>query len=59
LEEEPGQMEDVLKDLKNFVEKHDIKPIIGKVFQFEDASLAHKHIESRQSFGKVLLKIGE
>jgi NADPH:quinone reductase-like Zn-dependent oxidoreductase len=58
LEEEPGQMEDVLKDLKNFVEKHDIKPIIGKVFQFEDASLAHRYIESRQSFGKVLLKIG-
>lgn len=59
LEEEPQQMEDILSDLKEFVLKHNIKPIIGKVFQFEDASLAHRHIESRQSVGKVLLKIGD
>ena len=58
LEEEPQQMEDILRDLKEFILKHNIKPIIGKVFQFEDASLAHRHIESRQSVGKVLLKFG-
>ncbi|GJM17267.1 MAG: NAD(P)H quinone oxidoreductase [Thermodesulfobacteriota bacterium] len=57
LEEEPAQMEDILNDLKKFIEKHQIKPIIGKVFSFNDAPEAHKYIESRKSFGKVLLKI--
>ncbi len=57
LEEEPEQMEDILNDLKKFVEQHDIKPIIGKVFSFNDAPEAHKYIESRKSVGKVLLKI--
>ena len=58
LEEEPKQMEYILSDLKDFVEKHNIKPVIGKVFPFEGASQAHRYIESRQSYGKVLLKIG-
>lgn len=58
LEDEPHQMEYILRDLKAFALKYKIKPIIGKVFRFEDASLAHRHIESRQSVGKVLLKIG-
>ena len=58
LEEEPKQMEYILSDLKDFVKKHDIKPLIGKVFPFEEASQAHNYIESRKSYGKVLLKIG-
>ena len=57
LEEEPEQMEDILNDLKKFIEQHHIKPIIGKVFSFNDAPEAHKYIESRKSFGKALLKI--
>lgn len=58
LEEEPEQMEYILSDLKEFVKKHDIKPVIGEVFPFDRASQAHQYIESRQSYGKVLLKIG-
>ncbi len=58
LEEEPEQMEYILGDLKDFVKKHNIKPVIGKVFPFKEASRAHRFIESRQSYGKVLLKIG-
>jgi len=59
LEDEPKHMEKILRDLTEFVQKYDIKPIIGKVFQFEDASEAHRYIESRQSTGKVLLNIGD
>jgi len=59
LEEEPKQMEYILSDLKDFVKKHDIKPVIGKVFPFVDAHHAHRYIENRQSYGKVLLKIGD
>ncbi len=58
LEEEPEQMENILSDLMDFVKKHDIRPVIGKVFPFDDAPQAHRYIESRKSYGKVLLKIG-
>ena len=58
LEDEPQQMEDILRDLKEFALKYKIKPIVGKVFPFDQASQAHQYIESRQSVGKVLLKIG-
>lgn len=59
LEEEPDQMETILNDLINFVEQHNIKPIVGRIFSFEDAARAHEFIESRQSTGKVLLEIGD
>lgn len=59
LEDEPQQMESTLKDLIEFVKVHKIKPIVGKVFPFDQASEAHRYIESRQSVGKVLLKIGD
>lgn len=59
LEDEPKQMENTLKDLIEFVKTHKIKPIIGKVFLFDQVSEAHRYIESRQSVGKVLLKIGD
>ena len=39
LEENPQQMEQILSDLKDFVQKHDIKPVIGKVFLFDDAMI--------------------
>lgn len=57
LEQEPDQMANILQDLKGFVVKHEIKPVIGKVFQFDEAPLAHRYIESRLSSGKVLLKM--
>ena len=57
LEEEPDEMDIILSDLKDFVKKHDIKPVIGKIFPFDEASEAHRYIESRKSFGKVLLRM--
>lgn len=59
IEEEPKKMETVYKELKGFVQKHDIKPVIDKVFPIEEASQAHRYIESRKSTGKVLLKIAD
>ena len=54
--ERPEQMQQIFDDLKAFVIKHQIKPIIGKVFPFEETSEAHRFIESRKSTGKILLK---
>ena len=58
IEEEPKRMEAVYKELTDFVQKHGIKPVIDKVFSFEEAPQAHRYIESRKSTGKVLLRIG-
>jgi NADPH2:quinone reductase len=43
-------------DLVKFVTKNNLKPLIGKIFDLNEASSAHNFIESRQSIGKILLK---
>tara|TARA_B100001123_G_C15254689_1_gene1004220 strand:+ start:665 stop:1690 length:1026 start_codon:yes stop_codon:yes gene_type:complete len=32
-----------------------VQPVIGKVFSFDEAGLAHEYIQQRKNFGKVLL----
>ncbi len=59
IEEETEKMETIYGELEDFVLKHGIKPVIGKVFVFEEASQAHQFIESRKSMGKVLLKLAD
>lgn len=48
-----------ITNLRKLVSEHDMRPIIDKVFPLEDVAKAHQRLESRQSIGKVLLKIGE
>lgn len=57
MEEEPEKMESIYVELKDFVLRHGIKPVIGKVFILGEAPRAHRHIESRKSVGKVLLRL--
>ena len=40
-----------------FVTDHDIKPIVSRVFPFEEMAQAHQYIESRKSYGKVVVGI--
>ena len=47
-------------DLKWISEKigmHKIKPIVDKVFDFEEIKAAQKYIESKRARGKVILKM--
>ena len=44
-------------ELKDFVELHDLKPVVGKVFAFDDLPEAHAYMESRNSIGKLVVKI--
>lgn len=44
-------------EMKEFVLKHDIRPIVGAVYNFDEMAQAHSFIESRQSHGKVLVKV--
>ena len=57
MEEEPQRTSAIYKELADFVQKHDIRPIVDRAFPLEDASQAHSYIESRKSVGKVLLQV--
>ena len=44
-----------VKNLINLVNNHNIHPVIDSTFSFEKAPDAHRHIQNRKNFGKVLL----
>ncbi|WP_028558959.1 NADP-dependent oxidoreductase [Paenibacillus pinihumi] len=46
-----------LKIIKGFIEEGHIKPVIDKVFRFEDAPQALKYLEGGGAKGKVVVKI--
>ena len=54
---DPEKMSQIYERMKEFLIDQNIKPIISRVFPLEDAGKAQEFIESRQSTGKVLLKI--
>ncbi len=44
-------------ELVQFVKQHNIKPVISNIFDFEELSKAHAYMESRKSYGKILVKL--
>jgi NADPH2:quinone reductase len=58
LDSEPGKMSQLYDELRGFILEHGIRPVVNRIFDLEQAAQAHEYIESRQSSGKVLLKIG-
>ena len=40
-----------------FISAHKVKPLVGKVFSFEDADKAFKFMDSGKLFGKVVIKM--
>lgn len=54
--DEPARLQTVFERLRAFVTEQEIRPVIGRLFPFEDVAAAHAFVESRQSVGKVLLK---
>jgi NADPH2:quinone reductase len=49
------------KNIRNFVWKYvetsQIKPIIDKVFNFDDVAFAHEHMRNNQHLGKIVLQV--
>ncbi|CZT16276.1 related to zinc-binding oxidoreductase [Ramularia collo-cygni] len=47
------------QDLCNFLAKHkiDLEPLVDKVFEFEDAQAAFKHLSSGAHVGKIVIKV--
>ena len=44
--------------MNDFLNKHEIHPVIDKVYGFEEAREAYKHL-ARGAFGKVVIKVGQ
>lgn len=51
-----GGRAELLQVLK-LVEAGKLKPVIDRVFPLKDAAAAHRHMESRNFFGKIVLKV--
>ena len=47
----------MFEDMNNFIEKNLIKPVINKVFEFDEAREALKYMKDGAHFGKVVVKI--
>ncbi len=57
MDEDYFEVREIYLELVNFVQEHNIFPLIGKVFSLDEIAEAHKFIESRKSFGKILLQM--
>ena len=44
-----------IENLIKLVNVNDLHPVIDSKFSFEEASKAHRYIQNRKNFGKVLL----
>jgi len=53
----PDLMTRVWSELIEFVKKRQIKPVVGKIFDFEEIAKAHEFMESRKSIGKIVVKL--
>lgn len=53
--ENPSLVQENFYALADFVKEHGIRPVVGKEFGFSQVREAHEFIESRQSYGKVVL----
>lgn len=56
---DPVLMQRVWNDMTAFVNKHDIRPVVGKSFNFSDMAAAHEFMESRRSTGKIVVSFHE
>ena len=57
LDDRYTEMKEEYLELVKFVREQTIFPLIGKIFPLDQIVDAHKFIESRKSFGKILLQI--
>jgi len=44
-------------DLSSYTLEHDLKPIVGHEFKFEEMADAHRLMESRKSHGKIVMHV--
>jgi NADPH:quinone reductase-like Zn-dependent oxidoreductase len=47
----------MVEDMNAFIEQHQIKPVIDRVFEFSDVKESLRYLESGARFGKIVVKI--
>lgn len=52
-----GSRED-FEALNAFIDKHHIKPVVDKVYEFNDAAAAFDELDKGESFGKTVIRVG-
>ena len=48
---------EIFEQMNEFIREHYIKPVVCKVFDFEEAQAAFNYMESGSHFGKIVVKI--
>jgi len=56
--DEPERLAAAWERLREFVERHDVRPVVGTVLPFEELAAGHRLLESRRSVGKVVVRLG-
>jgi NADPH:quinone reductase-like Zn-dependent oxidoreductase len=49
----------MLADLMLAFDANNLKPIVGQVFEFEEAKAALAHMGSGAHFGKIVVRVGQ
>ncbi len=57
LTENENLTSEIWNELKQFIEKYELRPVVGKVFSFDNLPESHKWMESRNSVGKLVVKL--
>jgi NADPH2:quinone reductase len=47
----------IWKDVTSFATRHGLRPVVGRTFAFEDLPEAHRFLESRESVGKLVVRV--
>lgn len=47
------------EDTNKFVTEHKIKPIVDKVFEFEQAKEAYEYLQKQKHVGKVVIRVSQ
>lgn len=54
-----GETKEELRALTKMIEEGKIKPVVDKVFQMEDAAIAHHRVESERRLGSIVITLVE
>ena len=54
---DPPRLARIWEELMSFVTKHGIRPAVGAIFPFDEMAEAHRLMESRQSVGKIVVRM--
>jgi NADPH:quinone reductase-like Zn-dependent oxidoreductase len=50
---------DATADFAKFVEQHGIKPVVAKVFEYQDATAAFEAMQKQTEVGKIVIKVSD